>query len=75
MAAETAKRQCILQEEQLARYVEQQAALLRVQAEIGSEAAKVHREEVAASKARDRAIASVRMGKTCKIILSPRTVN
>ena len=59
MAAETAKRQSILQEEELARYAEQQAALLRVQAEIGSEAAKVHREEVAASKARDRAIASV----------------
>ena len=56
MAAETAKRQSILQEEQLARYAEQQAALLRVQVEI---AAKVHREEVAVRKARDRAIASV----------------
>ena len=30
-----------------------------MQAEIGSEVAKVHREEVAASKARDRATASV----------------
>ena len=49
----------MLQTEQNAKYLEQQIALMRVQAEIGQEAARLHREEMSASKMRDRAVASI----------------
>ena len=57
-AVENARRQAELQTEQNAKYLEQQIALMRVQAEIGQEAARLHREDMSASKMRDRAVAS-----------------
>ena len=48
-----------MQEEQNTKFMEQQVALLRVQADMGSEAARPHRDEVNASRARDGAIASL----------------
>ena len=58
-AVENARRQAVLQTEQNAKYLEQQIALMRVQAEIGQEAARLYREEIGASKMRDRAVASI----------------
>ena len=49
----------MLQTEQNAPYLEQQIAIMRVQAEIGQEAAHLHREEMSASKMRARAVASI----------------
>ena len=58
--ADAAARKLAEQQAELAqKQFEQQVALLRVQAELGEEAARLHREELSSSKKRDRAIASI----------------
>ena len=59
-AAQVAAQRLFEQQEALAtRQFEQQVALMREQAELGERAAKVHREEQAAQRKRDRAISSI----------------
>ena len=59
VAAEAARRQLEQQEALSSKQFEQQVALMRVQAELGEEAARLHREEQSNNRKRDRAIASI----------------
>ena len=59
VAAEAARRQLEQQEALPAKQFEQQVALMRVQAELGEEAARLHREEQSSNRKRDRTIASI----------------
>ena len=59
VAAEAARRQLEQQEALSAKQFEQLVPLMRVQAELGEEAARLHREEQSSNRKRDRAIASI----------------
>ena len=56
---EAARKQLEQQEALEARQYEQQVALMKIQAEIGEKASRLHREEQSSDRKRDRALASI----------------